>query len=233
MFFGVSVKGALTPEMVQSMADKPIIFAMANPDPEITPEEVAEVRKDAIMATGRSDYPNQINNVLGFPYIFRGALDVRARTINEPMKIAAAQALADLAREEVPDEVAAAYHGTRLQYGPNYLIPAPFDPRLISAIPPAVAKAAMDSGVARRDIVDMEAYVVELSARLDPIAGTLQSIFEQVKASPKRVVFAEGEEDRVMRAANAFASSGLGEAVLVARDREIDERIKASGNRAA
>lgn len=229
VFFGVSVKGALTPEMVQSMADKPIIFAMANPDPEITPEEVAEVRKDAIMATGRSDYPNQINNVLGFPYIFRGALDVRARTINEPMKIAAAQALADLAREEVPDEVAAAYHGTHLQYGPNYLIPAPFDPRLISAIPPAVAKAAMDSGVAGRDIVDMEAYVVELSARLDPIAGTLQSIFEQVKSSPKRVAFAEGEEDRVMRAANSFAASGLGEAVLVARDREIDERIKASG----
>ena len=229
VFFGVSVKGALTQDMVKTMADRPIIFAMANPDPEITPEEVAEVRTDAIMATGRSDYPNQINNVLGFPYIFRGALDVRARTINEPMKIAAAHALAELAREEVPDEVAAAYHGTRLQYGPDYLIPAPFDPRLISAIPSAVAKAAMDSGVARKDIVDMDAYAAELSARLDPIAGTLQGIFEQVKQTPKRVVFAEGEEDRVMRAANAFASSGLGESVLVARDREIEDMIKASG----
>ena len=229
IFFGVSVKGALTQDMVMSMADKPIIFAMANPDPEITPEEVAEVRSDAIMATGRSDYPNQINNVLGFPYIFRGALDVRARTINEPMKIAAANALADLAREEVPDEVAAAYHGTRLQYGADYLIPAPFDPRLISAVPPAVAKAAMDSGVARRDIVDMEAYAAQLSARLDPIAGTLQNIFVQVKNAPKRVVFAEGEEDRVMRSANAFASSGLGDAILVARNSEIESMIKASG----
>ena len=222
-------QGRVTQDMVKSMADKPIIFAMANPDPEITPEEVAAVRADAIMATGRSDYPNQINNVLGFPYIFRGALDVRARTINEPMKIAAAEALADLAREEVPDEVAAAYHGARPSYGPDYLIPAPFDPRLISAVPSAVAKAAMDSGVARHDIVDLDAYTVELSARLDPIAGSLQGIFEQVKHTPKRVVFAEGEEDRMMRAANTFANLGLGDALLVARNTEIEEMIKASG----
>jgi malate dehydrogenase (oxaloacetate-decarboxylating)(NADP+) len=229
VFFGVSVQGALTKEMVKSMADQPIIFALANPDPEITPEEVAEVRDDAIMATGRSDYPNQINNVLGFPYIFRGALDVRARTINEPMKIAAAEALAALAREEVPDEVAAAYHGRRPRYGRNYLIPVPFDPRLIAAIPIAVAKAAMDSGVARRDIVDLEAYAAALSARLDPIAGSLQNILEHVKHSPKRVVFAEGEEDRVMRAANAYANGQFGNPILVARNSEIETMIKASG----
>ncbi|MGL4591293.1 MAG: malic enzyme-like NAD(P)-binding protein, partial [Aestuariivirga sp.] len=168
VFFGLSIAGALTPAMVRSMAPNPIIFAMANPDPEITPEEVAKVRSDAIMATGRSDYPNQVNNVLGFPYIFRGALDVRARTINEEMKIAAAQALANLAREDVPDEVAAAYHGSRLSFGRDYLIPVPFDPRLISTVPVAVAKAAMDSGVARRHIADLDAYVAELSARLDP-----------------------------------------------------------------
>ena len=171
VFFGLSVKGAVTPDMVKSMADKPIIFAMANPDPEITPEDVRAVRDDAIMATGRSDYPNQVNNVLGFPYIFRGALDVRARAINDEMKIAAAEALAALAREDVPDEVAAAYHGDRLRFGPDYIIPMPFDPRLISAIPPAVAKAAMDSGVAHRPIADMEAYTARLSARLDPTAG--------------------------------------------------------------
>ncbi len=229
VFFGVSVKGALTQDMVRDMADDPIIFAMANPDPEITPEEVAEVRDDAIMATGRSDYPNQINNVLGFPYIFRGALDVRARTINEPMKIAAAEALASLAREEVPDEVAAAYHGRRPSYGKNYLIPVPFDPRLISAVPTAVAKAAMDSGVAGRDIVDLETYSAELSARLDPIAASLQNIFNQVRHSPKTVVFAEGEEDRVMRAANAYANGQLGSAILVARNSEIEETIRASG----
>ncbi len=161
------------------MANKPIIFAMANPDPEITPEDVAAVRDDAIMATGRSDYPNQVNNVLGFPYIFRGALDVRATTINEEMKIAAAEALAELAREDVPDEVAAAYQGSRPKFGPDYIIPVPFDPRLISAIPPAVAKAAMDTGVARKPIVDMDAYAQQLSARLDPIAGRLQRIFER------------------------------------------------------
>src|SRR5205823_347642 len=207
---GLSIAGALTPAMVKTMAPDPIIFAMANPDPEITPEEVLKVRTDAIMATGRSDYVNQVNNVLGFPYIFRGALDVRARTINEEMKIAAARALAGLAREDVPDEVAAAYHGSRLNFGRDYLIPVPFDPRLISTIPVAVAKAAMESGVARHHIADLEEYAAQLSARLDPIAGTLQSVFEKVRVSPKRVVFAEGEEDRMIRAANSFAAAGLG-----------------------
>src|SRR5262245_25305368 len=226
VFFGLSVAGALTPQMVKSMAKNPIIFAMANPDPEITPEEVAKIRTDAIMATGRSDYPNQVNNVLGFPYIFRGALDVRARTINDQMKIAAAEALAALAREEVPDEVAAAYHGSRLQFGPGYLIPVPFDPRLISRIPVAVARAAMDSGVARRNIADLDAYAAELSARLNPIVGTLQNIFEQVKSNPKRVVFAEGEEDRMIRAANSFANNGLGKAILIGREAHIEEALK-------
>ncbi|WP_137387639.1 NADP-dependent malic enzyme [Rhodoligotrophos defluvii] len=229
VFFGLSVQGALTKKMVASMARRPIIFAMANPDPEITPEEVAEVRDDAIMATGRSDYPNQINNVLGFPYIFRGALDVRARTINEEMKIAAAEALARLAREDVPDEVAAAYHGQRPKYGPNYLIPAPFDPRLISTVPPAVARAAMESGVAGKHIVDLAAYAAELSARLDPIAGSLQGIFEQVRQSGKRVVFAEGEEERMIRAANGFANAGLGHAILVGRENLIEQSVKSLG----
>ncbi len=215
VFFGLSMKGALTPEMVADMADRPIIFAMANPDPEITPEEVAAVRDDAIMATGRSDYPNQVNNVLGFPYIFRGALDVRATTINDDMKIAAAEALAELAREDVPDEVAAAYPGERQHYGPDYIIPAPFDPRLISDIPPAVARAAMDSGVARRPIFDMEGYRNQLRARLDPIAGPLQGIFDRVRAEPRRVVFAEGEEERVVRAAVAFGQAGYGLPILV------------------
>src|SRR5437667_1772824 len=180
VFFGLSAKGAVTQDMVKSMAKKPIIFAMANPDPEITVEEVAAVRADAIMATGRSDYPNQINNVLGFPYIFRGALDVRATTINMEMKIAAARALADLAREDVPDEVAAAY-GTRPKFGPDYIIPVPFDPRLIAAVPPAVAKAAMDTGVARKPIVDMNAYRQQLRSRRDPIAGVLQQVFQRLK----------------------------------------------------
>jgi malate dehydrogenase (oxaloacetate-decarboxylating)(NADP+) len=229
VFFGLSAAGALTPDMVRKMAKNPIIFAMANPDPEILPEEVATVRSDAIMATGRSDYPNQVNNVLGFPYIFRGALDVRARTINDEMKIAAANALAALAREDVPDEVAAAYHGSRLTFGRQYLIPVPFDPRLISRIPVAVAKAAMDSGVARHHIADLEAYAHSLSARLDPLAGTLQTVFNQVRANPKRVVFAEGEEDRMIRAANAFAAAGLGRAVLIGREAVIEETLKASG----
>src|SRR5208283_1519144 len=169
IFFGLSAKGALTPEMVGTMAPNPVIFAMANPDPEITPEDAQKVRDDVIIATGRSDYPNQVNNVLGFPYIFRGALDVRAKTINMDMKIAAARALAELAREDVPDEVAAAYGG-RPKFGPDYIIPVPFDPRLISSVPPAVAKAAMDTGVARRPIVDMDAYRQQLNARRDPIA---------------------------------------------------------------
>src|SRR6202000_2014736 len=170
VFLGLSVKGAVTQDMVKTMKKAPIIFAMANPDPEITPEDVKAVRPDAIVATGRSDYPNQVNNVLGFPYIFRGALDVRARTINEDMKVAAAEALAGLAREDVPDEVAAAYRGSRPVYGPDYIIPVPFDPRLISTIPPAVAKAAMDSGVARKPIVDMAAYGQPLRSRREPIA---------------------------------------------------------------
>jgi malate dehydrogenase (oxaloacetate-decarboxylating)(NADP+) len=229
VFFGLSVAGALTPGMVKSMAKNPIIFAMANPDPEITPEDAHKVRDDAIMATGRSDYPNQVNNVLGFPYIFRGALDVRARTINDDMKIAAANALAELAREDVPDEVAAAYHGSRLAFGRDYLIPAPFDPRLISRIPVAVAKAAMESGVARHHIADLEAYAAQLSARLDPVSGTLQTVYAQVRANPRRVVFAEGEEDRMIRAANSFAASGLGTAILIGRESVIEDTLKVSG----
>lgn len=218
--FGLSVKGAFTPEMIKSMADSPIIFAMANPDAEINPEEVAAVRKDAIMATGRSDYPNQINNVLGFPYIFRGALDVRATTINMEMKIAAARALADLAREDVPDEVAAAY-GARPKFGPDYIIPVPFDPRLISWVPPAVAKAAMDTGVARKPIVDMRAYVEQLRSRRDPVAGTLARVFSRLRRQPKRVVFAEGEEEQVIRAACSFVHQELGSALLVGREDQV------------
>jgi malate dehydrogenase (oxaloacetate-decarboxylating)(NADP+) len=229
VFFGLSAKGALTPEMVQSMARNPIIFAMANPDPEITPEEVARIRTDAIMATGRSDYPNQVNNVLGFPYIFRGALDVRATTINDAMKIAAAHALADLARKDVPDDVAAAYQGNRPRFGPNYIIPVPFDPRLISAIPVAVAKAAMDSGVAGRPIIDLDRYANELSARRDPIASTLQRIYDRVRRQPKRIVFAEGEESQVMRAAVAYANQRLGTAILLGRDDVIRENAQAAG----
>lgn len=229
VFFGVSVKGALTQDMLKAMAPNPIIFAMANPDPEITPEEAAAVRDDAIVATGRSDYPNQVNNVLGFPYIFRGALDVQATTINDEMKVACARALAELAREEVPDEVAAAYRGNRPKFGPEYIIPVPFDPRLIHAIPPAVAQAAMDSGVARRPIVDMEAYKHQLSARRDPVAGTLQRIFSKVRQQPKRVVFAEGEEEPVIRAAASFVSQGLGEAILIGREDEIRKMADQAG----
>ncbi|HSV29870.1 MAG TPA: NADP-dependent malic enzyme [Candidatus Omnitrophota bacterium] len=229
MFLGLSVKGAVTPEMVASMAPKPIIFAMANPDPEITPEEVRQVRDDAIVATGRSDYANQINNVLGFPYIFRGALDVRARTINEAMKIAAAHAIAQLAREDVPDEVDAAYAGRRLRYGPEYIIPVPFDPRLIAAIPPAVAKAAMESGVARRPIVDIDGYRKELSARLDPTAASLQAISEKVRANPRRVVFAEGEEEKSIRAALAFRNAGYGTPILLGREERIRDTMRAIG----
>ncbi|MBT3070434.1 NADP-dependent malic enzyme [Rhodomicrobium sp. Az07] len=228
VFFGLSAAGALTKDMVASMADKPIIFAMANPDPEITPEEVAEVRSDAIVATGRSDYPNQVNNVLGFPYIFRGALDVQASTINEPMKIAAANALAELARADVPDAVAKVY-GRRLRYGPDYIIPAPFDPRLITAIPSAVAKAAMDSGVARRPIVDMDGYRVRLSARLDPAAGFINSIYDALRLRPKRVVFAEGEEEQVIRAASSFANQKLGTPILIGREAQIRQAFFMAG----
>jgi len=228
VLFGLSAKGAVTSDMVKSMAAKPLIFAMANPDPEITPEEVAAIRTDAIMATGRSDYPNQINNVLGFPYIFRGALDVRATTINMEMKIAAARALAELAREDVPDEVAAAY-GARPKYGPDYIIPVPFDPRLISTIPPAVAKAAMDTGVARKPIVDMAGYRQQLRTRLDPVAGVLGRVFERLRRQPKRVVFAEGEEEQVIRAAASFVHQGLGSAQLVGREERVRETAKNTG----
>ncbi|MEI9419027.1 NADP-dependent malic enzyme [Mesorhizobium sp. Cs1321R2N1] len=229
VFLGLSAKGALTTAMVQSMAKNPIIFAMANPDPEITPEEVAEIRTDAIMATGRSDYANQVNNVLGFPYIFRGALDVRATTINDDMKIAAARALAELARQDVPDDVAAAYQGNRPKFGPNYIIPVPFDPRLISAIPIAVAKAAMDSGVARKPILDLDRYAQELSARRDPIASTLQRIYDRVRRQPKRIVFAEGEEEQVMRAAVSYVNQRLGTAILLGRDDVIKENARHAG----
>lgn len=228
-FVGLSVAGAVTADMVKSMADNPIIFAMANPDPEITPEEVAAVRSDALVATGRSDYPNQVNNVLGFPYIFRGALDVRASTINDEMKIAAAKALAELARQDVPDEVDAAYAGSHLRFGPEYLIPAPFDPRLIIAIPMAVAEAAMESGVARRPIVDMDQYQGELAARLSPTSGSLQAIFDSVRANPKRVVFAEGEEEKSIRAAYSFYNTGYGTPVLIGREARIMETMEELG----
>jgi malate dehydrogenase (oxaloacetate-decarboxylating)(NADP+) len=229
VFLGLSAKGALTPDMVRSMAASPIIFAMANPDPEITPEDAKAVRGDVIVATGRSDYPNQVNNVLGFPYIFRGALDVRATTINEEMKIAAAEAIAALAREDVPDEVAAAYRGARPVYGPEYIIPSPFDPRLISKVSAAVAEAAMKSGVAQKQIADLNAYQYELSARLDPSAGLFQMVNNAVRANPKRVVFAEGEENSVIRAAAAFQNSGMGKAILVGRTDIVKQGLKRAG----
>ena len=226
---GLSAKGAFTPEMISSMASRPIIFAMANPDPEITPEEVRAIRADAIVATGRSDYPNQVNNVLGFPYIFRGALDVRASTINEAMKIAAAHAIAALAREEVPDEVTAAYKGRRLRYGPEYLIPTPFDPRLISAIPVAVARAAMETGVARRPVASLERYRQTLRSRLDPTVSRMQLIIERVQAQPKRVVFAEGEEEKSISAAIAWRNQGLGTPVLIGREERITQTLQGMG----
>ena len=229
VFLGLSVAGAVTPKMVETMAERPIIFAMANPVPEIMPEDAKKVRPDAIIATGRSDYPNQVNNVLGFPYIFRGALDVRASKINEEMKIAAAEAIAMLAREDVPDAVAEAYGGQVLQYGEDYIIPAPFDPRLISAVSSAVAAAAMETGVARKPIEDLERYRRDLSARLDPTASTLQVIFDRISANRKRVVFAEGEEEKVIRAAMAFRNAGYGEPILVGREHRIRETIEKLG----
>ncbi|MDB5432626.1 MAG: NADP-dependent malic enzyme [Caulobacter sp.] len=230
VFIGLSAKGALTKEMVATMAPNPLIFAMANPDPEITPEEVLEVRSDAIVGTGRSDYVNQVNNVLGFPYIFRGALDVRARRVNHEMKIACANALAQLAREDVPDEVAAAYHGRRLKFGPDYIIPTPFDPRLIWYVPPFVAQAAMDTGVARRPIEDMDAYRASLAQRLDPAAAFLQKISGSVmNGAKRRIVFAEGEEPSVIRAAYAFQQQGYGEAILVGREELVRENMELSG----
>ncbi|MFD3263637.1 NADP-dependent malic enzyme [Phenylobacterium ferrooxidans] len=230
VFLGLSAKGVLTQDMIMQMAPNPLIFAMANPDPEILPEEVHAVRPDAIVGTGRSDYPNQVNNVLGFPYIFRGALDVRARRVNLEMKIACANALAQLAREDVPDEVAAAYHGQQLKFGPQYIIPSPFDPRLIWYIPPFVAQAAMDSGVARKPIEDMDAYRASLAQRLDPTAAFLQKLQGTVQASPKKkIVFAEGEEPSVIRAAYAFQNAGLGQAVLVGREDLVRENMAVAG----
>ncbi len=228
VFLGVSVKGAVTPEMVASMAPNPVIFAMANPDPEITPEKAHEIREDAIVATGRSDYPNQVNNVLGFPYLFRGALDIHARAINDEMKIACARALAELARLDVPDEVAMAY-GTKLSFGRDYIIPTPFDPRLIYVIPPAVAKAGMDTGCARRPIIDMEAYELSLKARLDPTASILQSLFIRAKNAQARMVFAEGDDLRVLRAAVNYSRSGLGQAIVVDREANVKSRLEEAG----
>ena len=227
---GLSAKGAITKEMVASMAPNPIIFAMANPDPEITPEDVMSVRSDAIIATGRSDYVNQINNVLAFPYLFRGALDVRARQINHEMKIACAHALAALAREDVPDEVAAAYRGRKLKFGPEYIIPTPFDPRLIWYIPPFIAQTAMDTGVARKPIEDMDAYRISLRQRVDPSAALMQKIQASVRSGPKqRVVFAEGEEQSVIRAAWAFKQAELGTPILVGREELIRQNAAEAG----
>jgi malate dehydrogenase (oxaloacetate-decarboxylating)(NADP+) len=230
VFMGLSAKGTVNKAMVKSMAKNPMIFPMANPDPEITPEEILEVRTDAIIATGRSDYPNQINNVLGFPYIFRGALDVRARTINEEMKVAAAKALAQLAREDVPDEVAAAYAGARPTFGRDYIIPAPFDPRLIWYVPPFIAQAAMDTGVARKPIADMQAYRDSLAQRLDPAASFLQRVYGKVRGEKKkRIVFAEGEEPSVIRAAWQFKTQELGEPILVGRDEQVTRNMQLLG----
>ena len=228
VFLGVSVKGAVTEDMVRSMAPNPVIFAMANPDPEITPEEARAVREDAIVATGRSDYPNQVNNVLGFPYLFRGALDIHARAINDPMKIACAEALAELAREDVPDEVAMAY-GQKLSFGRDYIIPTPFDPRLIHRIPPAVAKAGMDTGVARRPIVDMEAYELSLKSRMDPTAAILQGIHARARAAQSTMIFAEGDDERVLRAAVSYQRSGFGKALVVGRESEVRETLENAG----
>ncbi len=228
VFLGVSVKGAVTQEMVESMAPNPVIFAMANPDPEITPEEAREVRSDAIVATGRSDYPNQINNVLCFPYLFRGALDINARAINDEMKIACARALSELARQDVPDEVGMAY-GRKLNFGQDYIIPTPFDPRLIYVIPPAVAKAGMDTGVARRPIVDMDRYELDLKSRMDPTASVLQSLNVRARNAQARMVFAEGDDERVVRAAVAYSRSGLGTAVVIGREVEVKNILDSVG----
>jgi malate dehydrogenase (oxaloacetate-decarboxylating)(NADP+) len=228
VFLGVSAKGAVTPAMVASMAENPVIFAMANPDPEITPEEAHAVRPDAIVATGRSDYPNQVNNVLGFPYLFRGALDIHARAINDEMKLACARALARLAREDVPDEVAMAY-GRKLSFGRDYIIPTPFDPRLIHVIPPAVARAGMDTGVARRPIIDMKGYEQALKSRMDPTASILQGIHARARAAQARMIFAEGDDPRVLRAAVAWQRAGLGRALVVGRDADVREKLEAAG----
>ena len=228
VFLGVSVKGAVTQDMVKSMADNPVIFAMANPDPEITPEEAHEVRVDAIVATGRSDYPNQVNNVLGFPYLFRGALDIHARAINDEMKIACAHALAALAREDVPDEVALAY-GKSLTFGRDYIIPTPFDPRLIHRIPPAVAKAGMETGVSRRPIIDMDSYELNLKSRMDPTASILRSLNARARSAQSRMIFAEGDDPRVLRAAVTYQRSGFGKALVVGRPDDVKQKLEDSG----
>jgi len=228
VFLGVSVRGAVTSEMVVSMAPNPVIFAMANPDPEITPEEAHEVRPDAIVATGRSDYPNQVNNVLGFPYLFRGALDIHARAINDEMKIACARALAELAREEVPDEVALAY-GTKLSFGRDYIIPTPFDPRLIYRIPPAVARAGMDTGVARRPIVDMDGYELSLKTRMDPTASILRGINARARSAQARMIFSEGHDERVLRAAVMYQRQGFGQSIVVGRESDVRSGLEAAG----
>jgi malate dehydrogenase (oxaloacetate-decarboxylating)(NADP+) len=228
VFLGVSAKGAVTPAMVESMAPNPVIFAMANPDPEITPEEAHAVREDAIVATGRSDYPNQVNNVLGFPYLFRGALDIHARAINDDMKIACAEALAALAREDVPDEVAVAY-GMKLAFGRDYIIPTPFDPRLIHRIPPAVAQAGMKTGVARRPIIDMEAYIQTLKGRMDPTAGILRGIHARARAAQADIIFAEGDDPRVLRAAVQYQRSGMGRALVIGRENDVRDKLTAEG----
>jgi malate dehydrogenase (oxaloacetate-decarboxylating)(NADP+) len=229
VFLGLSAKGALTKDMVKKMAKNPIIFACANPDPEITPEEIEEVRNDAIIATGRSDYPNQVNNLIGFPYIFRGALDVRSKTINEEMKIAAAHAIANLAKQDVPDEVVAAMGGERPHYGKEYIIPSTFDPRLISIIPAAVAKAAMDTGVARININDFETYKDQLKQRLDPTVTIMQGVNTYIKRKPKKVVFADGEDENTLKAAIAFKNSKLGTPILVGKESLINDQIKKIG----
>ena len=232
IFLGLSKAGAVTQEMVRSMAPQPIIFAMANPDPEITPPEAMAARPDAIVATGRSDYPNQVNNVLGFPFIFRGALDVRATAINEDMKIAAARAIAELAREQVPEEVAAAY-GKNQQFGRDYIIPAPFDPRLMEVVSSAVAQAAMDSGVAQKPIADMDEYRHSLKARLNPTTSVLTNVYAQVKQSPKRVIFAEAENEVVLRAAIQFRDFGYGEPVLIGREQAVIDKLAELGREQA
>jgi len=228
VFLGVSVKGAVTQDMVKKMAENPVIFAMANPDPEITPEEAHEVRSDAIVATGRSDYPNQVNNVLGFPYLFRGALDIHARAINDEMKIACARALAELAREDVPDEVALAY-GTKLSFGRDYIIPTPFDPRLIHRIPPAVARAGMDTGAARRPIIDMDGYELSLRTRMDPTASILRGINARARSSQARMIFSEGHDERVLRAAVMYQREGFGNAIVVGRESVVKAKLKEAG----
>ncbi|NIZ60621.1 NADP-dependent malic enzyme [Sedimentitalea sp. CY04] len=228
VFLGVSAKGAVTQDMVRAMAPNPVIFAMANPDPEITPEEAHEVREDAIVATGRSDYPNQVNNVLGFPYLFRGALDIHARAINDEMKIACAHALAALAREDVPDEVALAY-GKTLTFGRDYIIPTPFDPRLIHQIPVAVAKAGMDTGVARRPIIDMEAYELNLKGRMDPTASILRGLNARARTAQSQMIFAEGDDPRVLRAAVTYQRSGFGKSLVVGREDDVKRKLEEAG----